>query len=226
MAFRLPTDQQRHAIYGTTGSGKTQAALWHLSQRDFQAMPWVVYNWKGDEAIDGIPGAFEIGLDEIPDRPGVYIVHPLPHDDELVENQMKAIWEHGRIGVFIDEGYMIPRNAQWFRALLTQGRSKRVPIITLSQRPVWMDRYVISESDFHQIFRLEHDDDIKTIEKFVRNAKTPRGDPSDIRKDLPDFHSYYYDRGKRTVHTLGPVPDIKQIHETFARRLLPIKRVV
>jgi hypothetical protein len=223
---RFPTDEQRLAIYGTTGSGKTQAALYHLSRRDFHVMPWVVYNWKGDRSIDDIPGAFDLGLNEIPDRPGVYIVHPLPHDDELVENQMQAIWERENTGIFVDEGYMIPRNAKWFRALLTQGRSRHVPIITLSQRPVWMDRYVISESDFHQVFRLEHEDDLKTIQKFIRHARTANGKPVDLEADLPDYHSYYYDRGLRRVHTLKPVPDIKQIHATFARRLLPVKRVV
>ena len=215
--IRFPSDTQRHAIIGSTGSGKTQAGLWHLSNRNFHMMPWLIYNWKGDESIDAIPGAFEIGLNEVPDGRGVYIVRPLPHEEDEVEAQMWKIWERGNTGLFIDEGYMIPRNQKAFRALLTQGRSKRVPMIVLSQRPTWMDRFVFTESEFVQVFRLQHVDDLKSVQKFV---------PANLQERLPEYHSYYYDVGQNKTAKMGPVPEINHIHATFARRLGQQRKVV
>jgi hypothetical protein len=219
--IRFPSDTQRHTIIGETGSGKTQAAIWHLSRRNFHQMPWIIYNWKGDEAIDAIPGAFELDLSEVPDSPGVYIVHPLPHEEDEVERQMWEVWKRENTGLFIDEGYMIPKNQKAFRAILTQGRSKRIPTIILSQRPVWMDRFSLTESEYHQIFHLGHEDDVKALKKFM-----PKTDLELELDKLPDYHSLYHDKGLRRVHKLGPVPDIKHIHATFARRLRPMKKVV
>ena len=215
--MRLPTDTNRHAIVGATGSGKTQAALWHLSLRNYQEKPWIIYNFKKDESIDGIPFARHIGVDEIPVRPGVFIVHPMPHETDSVENQMWAIWERGNTGVYVDEGYMVGRDNRAFRALLTQGRSKHVPMIVLSQRPVWMDRFVFSESEFFQVFRLQHRKDVKNVEEFV---------PADLGKRLPEFHSYYYDVGSNDVTVLKPVPELDKIHATFEQRLKRLKKVV
>lgn len=214
---RFPDDTQRHAIFGATGSGKTQAAIWHLSRRNWHKMPWLIYNWKGDESIDSIPGAVEIGLDEVPNGNGIYIVKPMPHEEDEVEAQMWKIWERGNTGIFVDEGYMIPRNQKAFRAILTQGRSKRIPLITLAQRPAWIDRCVMSESEFHQIFWLQHDDDTKLVQKFVK---------ADLSKELPRFHSYYQDAPMRKVYPMQPVPHIDHIMATFRRRMGQKQKVV
>lgn len=215
--MRLPNDTQRLSIIGATGSGKTQAAIWHLSNRNYHIMPWIVYDFKRDHSINSIPYIREIGLDDIPTHPGVYVVHPLPDQDEDVERQMWAIWERGGVGYYVDEGYMIGRNNRAFRALLTQGRSKIIPGIILSQRPVWMDRFVFSESDFFQVFRLQHAQDRKSVEMFVPVQLDQRN--AQGKRVLPEFFSYYYDVGKDETNILRPVPDMKQIHATFARRL-------
>jgi hypothetical protein len=215
--MRLPDSTQRLAIVGATGSGKTQAAIWHLSMRDYTSMPWVIYNWKGDKSIDEIPGAIFIGLDEMPKRPGIYVVHPLPNDNEEVEQHMWEVWSRENIGVYVDEGYMVGNNNPAFRALLTQGRSKRIPVITLSQRPVWMDRFVFSESEFFQVFRLQHRKDRRSVEEFV---------PANLDRRLNDYWSYYYDVGRDEVKILRPVPDMEQIHKTFDARLSRMRRVV
>lgn len=206
----LPDDSKRHAIIGATGSGKTQAALWHLSLRSIDSKPWIIYNFKDETSIDRIPHARSIGVDEIPIKPGVYVVHPKPHETDEVEQQMWEIWARQNMGVYVDEGYMVGRDNRAFRALLTQGRSRQIPIIVLSQRPVWMDRFVFSESEFFQVFRLNNKKDVKSVEEFV---------PANLGKRLPDFHSYYYDVGSNKVTVLKPVPPIEKIHDTFERRL-------
>ncbi len=215
--MRLPDDSQHLAIIGANGSGKTQAALWHLSQRDFHLMPWVVYNFKTDESIDGIPHADHIELDQMPLKPGIFIAHPKPDDIEQVNVHMREIWERENIGVYVDEGYMVGRQNPAYRALLTQGRSKHIPTITLTQRPVWLDPFILSEAQFYQVFRLNHAQDRKRVQEFV---------PSDVSERLPDFHSYYYDVGLNKVTTLKPVPDIKTIHSIFDRRLARVRKTI
>jgi hypothetical protein len=214
---RLPDETKRLAIVGATGSGKTQAALWHLSMRDIDRRPWIVYNFKDDRSIDSIPQKRDIEIDELPLKPGVYVTHPQPNQTDEVEAQMWAIWEKQGIGVYVDEGYMVGPNNPAFRAMLTQGRSREIPIIVLSQRPVWMDRFVFSESEFFQVFRLNHKRDRKSVEEFV---------PADLSQRLPDYHSYYYDVGENKVTILKPVPSIQQIHRRFDQRLSAIRKTI
>lgn len=218
MKYNLPNDQQRVFIVGATGSGKTQAALWQLSQRSFQSKPWVIFDFKYDDLINSIEGTQELSFDDpIPDRPGIYILHPLPDQQDEVETYMMRIWHHENIGVYIDEGYMIGPNNRGFRALLTQGRSKRIPMIVLSQRPVWMDRFVMSESEFFQVFRLQHRKDLAAVNEFI---------PQDIKRRLPEYHSYYYDVGANRLNVMRPVPDRAAILNTFDMKLRQMKKVV
>ena len=217
MPIRLPDETKRLAIVGATGSGKTIAELWHLSMRDYDSRPWIIYNFKDDENIDSIPYAQPMAIDEMPTKPGIYIVKPLPGQKDELEAQMWEVWRRGGIGVAIDEGYMIGTRNEAFRALLTQGRSKRIPMIVLSQRPVWMDKFVFTESEFYQVFRLQNSDDNKIVEKFV---------PADLSARLPEFHSYYYAVGCYKLTRLSPVPDMEQINETFDARLRTLKRTV
>jgi len=205
----LPNDTQRLAIVGRTGSGKTQAAVWHLSNRSFNKKPWIIYDFKYDKLINEIKGLQEITLDEIPTKPGLYIVHPLPDDQEKVEAHLWAVWAKENIGVFIDEGYMIG-NSKAFRALLTQGRSKHIPMIILSQRPSWISRFVFSEADFYQVFWLNDIRDRKIVGAFV---------PFDMHEKLKNYHSIYFDVGNDEIYEWQPVPDKRQILATFDRKL-------
>lgn len=197
-------------ITGATGSGKTQAALFHLSLQDFMVRPWIIYNFKNEKLIDNIPYVYPMDLDQMPDKPGVYVVHPMPGQDADVERHMLEIWQREKHGLFIDEGYMIDRNSHAYSMLLTQGRSKEIPIITLSQRPVWLNRFVFSETNFYQVFRLQGLMDRKKMMEYV---------PANLETLLPEFHSYYYDVGINKLTKLAPVPDLATIYATFARKL-------
>ena len=213
--MNLPNETQRLSIVGATGSGKTQAALWHLSNRDYLTRPWLIYNFKTDHSIDSIPYKKDVGLNEVPVRPGIYVAHPSPDSQEEIEDQMWEIWSRGGIGIYVDEGYMVGNNNPAFRAILTQGRSKEIPAIVLSQRPAWMDRFVFSESEFFQIFRLNHKQDRKNVEQFI---------PADIGNRLPAYHSYYYDVGENKVTVLKPVPTLEKIYASFESRLKRLRR--
>lgn len=214
---RLPSNTQRLVIVGRTGSGKTVAALWHLSKSDFENMPWIVIDFKYDENINSIDRAevLELG-DKIPSRPGIYIVHPMPDQAEELDTFLWKIWSHENIGVFVDEGYMIG-DSPAFRALLTQGRSKHIPMIVLSQRPVWLSRFVFSEADFYQEFHLNDKRDKQTIKAFM---------PPYTGNRVPDYHSRYYDVGKDALVTLTPVPEASASLEAINNRLRGRKRVI
>jgi hypothetical protein len=220
---RLPDDTQRLSIVGRTGSGKTVAAVWHFSNANWDRMPWIVYDFKRDSLLSEIgelDGAFHIDTGELPSRPGIYLVHPHPHETEAVQEQMWRIWQQENTGVFVDEGYMVcgPANSNSaFRSLLTQGRSKHIPMIILSQRPVWMDRFVFSESDFYQVFALNHSGDRKKIQEYI---PTPGDQPL---APLPEYHSYYHDVAKARTVVLGPVPTSDAILKVYTARLDAMK---
>lgn len=214
MALSLPSDSQRITIIGRTGSGKTFAGAYQLSLRSFDRMPWIVYDFKYDGLLNEIEGTRELGVTEdIPKHPGIYLVHPHPDQFPDVISQMWKIWEKENVGVFCDEGYMVcspsmPNPA--FRSILTQGRSKQIPVIILSQRPVWLDRFVFSESDFYQVFSLNDKRDKQTVQAFV---------PADLDTRLPDYHSWYYDVSDDRIVVAKPVPEKQVILNSFTERL-------
>lgn len=216
--MNFPNDTERLVIVGATGSGKTHAALWHLSRRNYDEKPWIVYDYKYDAFIEEVEGTQELDMsDPIPERPGIYLVHPRPGDEEIVEGHMWRIWDTENIGVYIDEGYMVGNTNKGFRALLTQGRSKHIPMITLSQRPVWMDRFVFSEAEYFQMFRLQHRGDIKKLEEYI---------PHSISTRLQPRYSYYYDAPNDQIAVLKPVPDREAVLDTFHSKLRRLKKVV
>lgn len=164
---------------------------------------------KGDELIAELPTE-EIPLGARPPKsPGLYVMRPIPGlHDAWIEQFMWQCWEQEDIGLYIDEGYMIPRNSKAFLALLTQGRSKHIEMIMCSQRPVWCHPMMFSESDFLQVFRLNKPQDRDTLQDAIS---------VDIRKRLPEYYSYWYDVGRDRGFTLKPVPERDTIVEGFER---------
>ena len=207
---RLPSPKDRLSIIGTTGSGKTVAALWHLSRGNIDSMPWVTVDFKGDENIAAIEEAQHVGLDHqlSSKSKGLYVVHPLPQDKEALEQLMWRLWERGNVGLYLDEAYMADNEA--FQAILTQGRSKRIPVIALTQRPVWCSRFLFSEASFIQVFRLNDKRDKKTVESFV---------PVDLDVPMSEFSSQYYDVGKNKLWKFQPVPPVNTLLENIDAKL-------
>lgn len=208
MAVKFPGNHDRLAVIGRTGSGKTQAAAWHLSGKNFRKQPWLITNTKGDpllNEIGAIPGVRNIEIDETPEEPGLYMVSPLPDQGEELDALFKRIWQKQNCGVYIDEGYMIDMT-DGLNALLTQGRSRLIPMIVLSQRPAWLSKFVFSEADFIQLFHLQHEGDRKNVAQFV---------PFDTKYRLPRFHSYWYNVGDNEIVEFAPVPPRAKILESF-----------
>lgn len=210
----FPGHTDRLAVIGRTGSGKTQAAAWHLSGKDFKAQPWVILNTKGDpflNEIADIEGVQAIDITDTPGDEGLYITSPLPSQGIEIDAFLRRCWLKQNIGVYIDEGYMIDLT-DGLNALLTQGRSRQIPMIVLSQRPAWLSKFVFSEADYIQLFHLQNSDDRKNVAKFV---------PFDPRWRLQQFHSYWYNVGKNEIVQFAPVPDRETILDNFRAAFPP-----
>lgn len=213
----LPSNTQRIAIVGRTGSGKTQAAVWHLSMRDFTERPWIIFNFKGDDLIDSIPLTRELKLtNKAPTNPGLYIVRPMPHEKEDLDDFLWSVWSNENTGLYFDEGYMIG-NSKPFQAILTQGRSKEIPCIVLTQRPVLVSRFVWSESDFFQVFSLTNAQDQDTIRDWM---------PFPDDGKIPRFHSLYHSVSSSQTVMLRPVPERDELLTAFRKRLSVTRKAI
>jgi len=206
--FRLPAATNRVSIVGRNGSGKTVMAAWLLAQANTRSKPWVIVDFKGEEFLSNIPGVEEITLRQTAKKPGVYIVHPVP-DEDGIEDFLWRIWQRGKTGVYVDEAHML-HGSSAFQALLTQGRSKGIPMITITQRPSWVSRFVFSEADFYSIFHLNDRRDRNIVAQFI---------PQDLERPLPEYHSYWHDVKRYKTFHLQPVPDQDKIADQIASRL-------
>ncbi len=227
--FRLPRTDEHCAILGCTGSGKTTLAGWVLSHAPFDKMPYVVIDYKNDDLIAGIARIKELDLsDPIPERPGLYVVRPLPSDIDEMEKWLWRVWEKGSTGLYIDEAYLLP-NKEAIKNILAQGRSLRIPVIASSQRPVDVPRSIFTEASHIAVFRLNDDRDKKTVREFT--PKHMMFAPGGQERRLPDYHSFWYSvkdhraDDKTPYHVLSPVPKAKKIVEAINDRLAPDFRV-
>lgn len=217
MPNSLPNDTQHLLELGRTGSGKTVAGLWHLSQRSFDTKPWVIFDTKRDEIIEKIgkmDGVKHIHLGEQPGKIGLHIVRPLPNQTDEIDNFLWRIHARNNVGLYFDEGYMVGKS-DGLNALLTQGRSKHIPIIILSQRPVMLSRFCFSEASFYQVFQLVDRRDRITVQQFI-----PK-DRADVEVPLQPYHSLWYDVKQDRALQFSPVPQSETILHTFRVRLQP-----
>ena len=211
----FPGPDQRVAIVGRTGSGKTTAALWHLSGKDFEAQPWLMVNTKGDPhllKLASLEGVQTISVHDTPDEKGLYHVLPkMPEQGPELDEMIGRVWEKQNCGIYIDEGYMIKPDKN-LNACLTQGRSRNIPMIVLSQRPVWISKFVFSECDYVQLFNLSRRNDRIAATDFV---------PVDKDYRLAPHCSYWYNEATELLVEFGPVPNNAAILDTFRAKFPP-----
>ncbi len=212
--MKIPSTEDRTLIVGRTGSGKTYAGLWLLSQMPVDEMPWIVIDYKGDKNIARIPFAYPLSLGEIPVAPGVYVVHPMHTQTEEMEAFLMAVWEREDIGLYIDEGMMLSKSDA-LETILIQGRSKNIPVIMLTQRPVDISRYAFSESQHFLLFPNHDKREQKTVSEFMPLFQS-RNSGDHL---IPKFHFYYYNIAETDADTMLPVPKLDAIMKTFYKKL-------
>lgn len=199
VTFRLPGGDSRTTVIGATGTGKTTAGAWLLSTQRFDKRPWVILDFKREALFDavGFPPISEISLSHrAPKKPGLYLVSPRPGQDDELEAFLWRIWESENCGLFVDEASLMPERDA-FRAILQQGRSKRLPVIACTQRPVSVQRPLFSEASYFAVYRMADKRDYKIVEGFV---------PADLSRPLPRHHWRWYDVTHNELTHMAPVP--------------------
>lgn len=221
--FQPPKNDQRVTVIGRTGSGKTVFGAWLLSISDFMRIPRVIVDYKGDELLGSIERIEEIGLDEIPAHGGLYIVRPHLDESDAVEEWLRAIWQRERVGLYFDEAYMLPNSGYNHRQgalalIMTQGRSKKIPVISLIQRPSQINLFVLSEADYYAVFHLNRRADKKKVEDMADTL-----DDTSISA-LPQYHSLWYDVPRDRRFMMLPAPHPDEIAERIDEQLRPKRK--
>jgi hypothetical protein len=220
MDFKFPNASSRVSICGATGSGKTRFGVWLFGMcSDFKKRPYIIFDFKGDDLIAQIDRAEEIDLKANPKHPGLYIVRPQPDMEAGVDDFLWRVWQRGNTGLFFDEGYMISPRSRPYNAILTQGRSLKIPTMTLTQRPVMCSRFVFSEAGFFAVFRMNDQRDYDTLRGF-----TPQNDVFNYYNRLPPFTARWYDVARDYSAFIDPVPDDENTLDIFDRALARRKR--
>lgn len=217
--WRAPGPDQRVAVIGRTGGGKTAGAIWLLSLADFDRRPWVVIDYKRESWARGkdlsrVPWSKEISVTApAPKKPGLYRMRPRPDEDEDVDKFLMRCWAAKDIGLYIDEGLMLDKYGDGLRACLTQGRSLGIPMIIICQRPVQTSVFVFTQADYFMIFRLIGGRDYEILRGYVGDNVE-----EEVNK-LPPYNSLWYDVGKDHKYILTPVPRISSFRDSMAARL-------
>jgi hypothetical protein len=211
-SFRLPSARDRITVVGPTGSGKTVAGLWHLSHATFDVRPYIIIDHKGDENLQQIDCP-QVELGALPRKPGLYYCNPLATQTDAVDNYLMAVWAHENIGLYLDEGYMFDRDGGGLIACYTQGRSKRIPMITCSQRPTGISRFAFSEAQFFQVFPFTDKRETGTARNFAPIPDYYKGEL------LPEQWSWYFDVKRRKMHAMKPVSSPAQSLARIEARL-------
>ena len=80
-----------------------------------------------------------------------------------------------------------------------------------------MDKFVFTESEFKQVFRLQNVGDIDKMEEYI---------PFDLSRRLQRRWSYYYDAIEDRLDVMRPVPDQVAIQSMFAAKLSKLRKVI
>jgi hypothetical protein len=213
MPFRFPGGDARTTVIGATGTGKTTCGVWLLSSQRFDKRSWIIVDFKRETIFDavGFPPIVSLPLTaRAPKKPGgLYLVSPRPDQDEALEAFLWRVWERENIGLFIDEASLMPdRDA--FRAILQQGRSKRIPVIACTQRPVDVKRALFSEASYFCVYRMQDARDYKIIAGFT---------PAGAGPSLPQHYWRWYDVARDDMLTMAPVPKPALVADLLRARL-------
>lgn len=231
MSVRVPEDTHRTIIIGRTGEGKTVRMLDILVRQNFDEIPWVLIDYKGDptliEMVAKSKGKIKTikVTDKPPTKPGLYYMHPMPIiDDDHMERFLWAVHKQGDFGIVCDEGYALPKYGETkaFSVILTQGRALHIPVICLYQRPTWMNRFAPAMSDFRCLMKMDDKRDEDTARQYVRPAKTPNGliGPKEMEQ-LPKYYSLWHDVGQGEAYILLPAPPPNVTIDRIIARLSP-----
>lgn len=190
----FPRVGERALIVGQTGSGKTWFAKWMVERL---GRPTIIYDTKIDKTFERLGGAaiFEDhahAYKHVKKEGGVAIFRPpleVLNDPNALDEYLLAHYDKAKgVQAYIDEIYQFHegfRAGQGLTGLLTRGRSRKITTIMSTQRPSYLSRFCLTESQKFYLFRLIDKKDRLRLQDVVPEfSKIP---------SPPKFHSYFYD---------------------------------
>lgn len=193
----VPWNPGEHvAIIGTTGTGKSYLMSRVVAMRRFVA----IFQTKFDDIK--YPGYKTVTSEKplanlkVTDSVGRFrIVPEFNHQASVGHNLFRQVWLSGGWTLVVDELYyahQILRLEKMVAMLMTQGRSKRISMVTGMQRPVSVTRFALSEATHVFAFRLEGRD-AKIISDVAGD------DFAYVSTKIPKYHFAHYHVPTRSV---------------------------
>lgn len=193
----VPWNPGEHvAIIGTTGTGKS-----YLMSRIVELRRYVaIFQTKADDikyrGFKRVPDTKALDKLRVTDDSARLLVHPeFSKQYEVGRNLFRRVWSDGGWTIVIDELYYahaILRLELFVNMLATQGRSKRISLVSGMQRPVHVTRFALTEMTHIFAFRLENRD-AKTI------ADAAGDDFANVASRVPKFHFAHLHVPSRSV---------------------------
>lgn len=194
MAIAELQPNDRYAILGKTGSGKTRlgivlAGTWAR----VLAPPWEVWWIDTKNDPDDLKELRKWGFRNSASskdqettllRNALYYIVPSKDKEgndvstvEQVQSILSAAYDRKNVLVVVDEYVQaVPSPRSAGKALLDifqRGRGRKVGIIGMTQEPVYVPRQLISQATHQILFSVTHDYDIQYVKKMIPLYKVP-----------------------------------------------------
>lgn len=220
----LPEKGQRTLTAGATGSGKTYFNVWAMLHEPHA--PMLIFDTKDEEKFPTLPKARVVttwdgpeGVIETTDDETVDYIVFRPAVAELAEPDKLDAYLHrayelagsggplAGVPIYIDEIYSFHKNGRagpGLVALLTRGRSRGLTTLMSTQRPSFLSRFAITESQRFYIFRLVDRRDRQILGNVIPNFDDDY-QAADESGALKDNMFFYYKIGDRKAQLMKPV---------------------
>ena len=199
----FPSMSERSLILGQTGSGKTQFSVWLIKKLNRKT---VIYDTKIDSTFDNFYICDNINkLKYVLEHKSIVVYRP--SIEELTDNdKMDSILTNhynnlNGIQCYIDEIYQFHDNGRagnGLVGLLTRGRSKNISVIMSTQRPSWLSRFCLTESQLFYIFNLTDRKDYVRLSDIIPNFKK--------LSEKQKYSFEFYRHGMESPVIFNPIP--------------------
>ncbi len=188
-----PEPGQKLALIGQNGRGKTYLAA-RLIAPYYKRQQIVVADVKHDPTWSQYDGITVNTIDKLTRLPfpkyPLIIFRPegeLAHDFERLDKVFAWVYKRGNTLLMIDEvSAMVPGAMGFghgFADLLQRGRTRKCTVIMGTQRPAFVPRIVLTESQKFVLFFLTDIRDRKTVAAASHAS---------LSQEIPDLHGFWF----------------------------------
>lgn len=196
---------ERVTIVGKTGSGKS--VLVRKLSEQFKKVIFVdpkcenAQHFPYATKCTTVKEVFEKVDESLENKEDFFILYqPLDLSEEVFNNFCGEVFLRGNMTIFMDEVSFVcfPQATINHQRIIRMGRSKGIGIHHLTQRPKFVDNFILSEAEHFFIFRLQLVDDRKKIEGII-------GEDLDEHMERMDKFEFLYYNAETGVKHFEPV---------------------